>query len=187
MLLLFTGQSGQTFVQRARAHQTIGMIDAKYDRPPRDVTIGEVALIASGMHHATAPKPAAGGHETAGVIGGGGRQQRHHRRAADHPGAAEDAMASQPEPAPGADYEHVAPPLTPAGVRLRRAIFRPNRPAQPPTRSRCAADRPRQKPRAAPPGSVADNSDPRPAPTNPPPAPKPEDTPSPGAEPPAAE
>ncbi len=50
-LLLFSGQSGQTFVQRAGRAKQMGMLDAKFDRPPREAaTVGEVAqLVAGGM------------------------------------------------------------------------------------------------------------------------------------------
>jgi hypothetical protein len=55
-LLLFAGQSGQTFVQRAGRAKQMGMLDPKFDRPPREaVTVGEFAqLVAGGMKRPSA-------------------------------------------------------------------------------------------------------------------------------------
>ena len=50
-LLLFTGQSGSTFSQRASRAKQMGLVDVKYDPPPREaITAGEFAMIlAAGM------------------------------------------------------------------------------------------------------------------------------------------
>jgi hypothetical protein len=51
-LLLFAGQSGQTYVQRAGRAKQMGLLDEKFDRPPREaITVGELSLIlAAGLH-----------------------------------------------------------------------------------------------------------------------------------------
>lgn len=60
VLLLFTGQSGQTYSQRAGRAKQLGLLDPKFDRPAREAaTVGELAqLLASGMHRPSAAQGA---------------------------------------------------------------------------------------------------------------------------------
>lgn len=210
-LLLFAGQSGQTYVQRVGRAKQMGLLDAKFDRPAREaITIGELStVLAAGMR-----RPDARSESTS-------MQQLRQMGvlpdfAADNSGIsgaqlltilghAEDAMATNPVPSSPTTSNEVLRPFTSAERALAGAgMFATQPERKPPRKSPIDLEKEAQKPRPGqilpdnapgaqtpdltpPPNPSPDPSpapDRNPAPTPPPsPAPTPAPTPSAGPKP----